>query len=128
MPLEILLVLVVGGIAGITALLHLTGKSRLRVLSADTARAEWLRHFPDDTIIDVTLAHDGHAALLRTETGPGLLWSFGADTVARHLRDFDWIDHPEGIEVQFHDFATPGVTVRLDENERRHWRHLLEPA
>ncbi|MGV6803510.1 MAG: hypothetical protein ACWA49_04825 [Ruegeria sp.] len=128
MPLELLLVLVIGGISGITLLLHLTGKSRLRLLSAETARAEWLRHFPEDDILDITLAHDNHAALVRTDLGAGLLWAFGADTVARYLHDFDWIDQPDGIEIQFRDFATPGVTVRLEETERRHWRHLLEPA
>ncbi len=128
MPLEILLVLVVGGIAGITLLLHATGKSRLRLLTPDSARSEWLRHAPDDQVIDVTIAHDGHAALIRTETGAGLLWSFGADTVARHLLDFDWLEHPKGLEVQFHDFSTPRVIVHLDEIERRHWQHLMEPA
>ncbi len=128
MPLEILLGLVVGGIAGIALLLHLTGRSRLRLLTPETAQIQWLRHFPDDTVIDVTVAHDGHAALVRTETGAGLLWSFGADTVARHLLDFDRIDHPDGFEVQFHDFSTPRVLIHLDETECHHWRHLMEPA
>ncbi|WP_120632384.1 hypothetical protein [Ruegeria sp. EL01] len=128
MPLEILLVLVVVGITGITLLLHLTGKSAQRELTADIARDQWLRHAPDDAIIDVTVSHDRHSALIRTETGPGLLWSFGADTVARHLVDFDWIEHPDGFEVQFHDFATPGTIIRLDETECAHWRHLMEPA
>ncbi len=128
MPLEILLILVGGGIAGVALLLHLTGKSRLQVLTPKTAQEQWLRHFPDDPIIDVTVAHNGHAALIRTETGAGLLWSFGADTVARHLRDFDWLDHPEGFEVLFHDFSTSRVIVHLDETERQHWQNLMDPA
>ena len=128
MPLEILLVLVVGGIAGITLLLHATGKSRLRLLTPDTARSEWLRHAPEDHIIDVMIAQDGHAALIRTDAGKGLLWSFGADTVARHLLDFDWMDHPKGIEVQFHDFSTPRVILSLDDSERQHWRLMMDPS
>ncbi len=128
MPLEILLVLVVGGIAGITLLLHLTGKSRLRLLSQETAREEWVRHFPGDAVVDVTISHDCHAALVRTADGPGLLWSFGADTVARRLLDYDWVEHLKGIQVYFHDFSTPNVLVRLDDMERRHWQHLMEPA
>lgn len=128
MPLEILLVLVVGGIAGITVMLHLTGKSRLRVLTPESARSEWLRHAPDDAVIDVTVSHDGHAALIRTDAGNGLLWSFGADTVARHLLDFDLLEHPQGFEVQFHEFGTPKAIIHLDELERRHWQHLMEPA
>ncbi|SLN50814.1 hypothetical protein [Ruegeria meonggei] len=128
MPLEILLILVAGGIVGVTVLLHLSGKSELRALTPELAQSEWLRHAPDDTIIDVTVAHDGHSALIRTQTGNGLLWSFGADTVARHLLDFDWLEHPDGFEIQFHDFGTPKVIVHLDDFERRHWRHLLEPV
>ncbi|WP_271948467.1 hypothetical protein [Ruegeria faecimaris] len=128
MPLEILLVLVVGGIGGITILLHLTGRSRQFALTPDLARAQWSRHFPDDVIADVTVAHDQRSALIRTTTGSGLLWSFGADTVARHLQDYDWIEHPDGFEVQFHDFGTPSTRIHLDDIERAHWRHLMEPA
>ncbi len=128
MPLEILLVLVGGGIGGITLLLHLTGKSRQRVLTPGSARSEWARHAPDDTVTDVTLTHDGHVALIRTPAGVGLLWAFGADTVARPLQDFDWLDHPRGVRIQFHDFGAPGVVIRLDDLERKHWRHLLETA
>ncbi len=126
MPLEILLVLVVGGIAAITLLLHLSGRSQRRVLTRETALADWQRHFPDDVVIDVTVSHDAHAALVRTETGPGLLWSFGADTVARHLLDFDWIEQQAGFEFQFHDFTTPRVVIRLDEIERQHWQNLMD--
>ncbi len=126
MPLEILLVLVVGGIATITLLLHLSGRSQRRVLTRETALADWQRHFPDDVVIDVTVSHDAHAALVRTETGPGLLWSFGADTVARHLLDFDWIEQPVGFEFQFHDFTTPRVVIHLDEIERQHWQNLMD--
>ncbi len=128
MPLEILLVLVIGGITGITAMLHLTGRSRLRALTQDGARREWLRHSPDDYIIDVTVAHDGRSALIRTPSGNGLVWVFGMDTVARHLLDFDWLDRPDRFEIRFHEFGTPKAIVRLDDFERQHWRHLLEPS
>ena len=128
MPLEILLALVICGIGGITLMLHFSGKSKRRDLTPDTARTQWLRHFPDDTVIDATVAHDGHAALVRTETGNGLLWSFGADTVARHLLDYDLLNHPDGFEIMFHEFAVPKTLVRLDEFERRHWRDLMDPA
>lgn len=127
MPLEILLVLVIGGIAGVALLLHVSGRSQPFQLSPQTAREQWARHFPDDIIIDVTVAQDCHAALVRTETGPGLLWSFGADTVARHLLDYDRIDRPDGMEIQFHDFGTPRALLRLNPLEMRHWRDLMEP-
>jgi len=128
MPLEILLVLVVVGVSAIALMLHLSGKSAKLMLTPDTARAAWMRHFPGEHIVDVILSHDGHAALIRTDTGSGLLWSFGADTVGRHLLDFDWIDHPTALEVQFHDFGTPRALIQLDETERQHWRLMMEPA
>ncbi|WP_170784940.1 hypothetical protein [Ruegeria lacuscaerulensis] len=128
MPLGILLVLVIGGIAGITLMMHLAGKSRVTQLTPDVAKAAWLRHVPGDKVVDVTITNDGHTALIRTPAGNGLVWSFGADTVARHLQDFDWMDHPKGFEVRFHDFGTPRVLIHLDDTERQHWHNLMEPA
>lgn len=127
MPLGILLALVVGGIAGITLLLHITGKSRVHVLTPEAASTQWLRHFPDDAVIDVTVTHDGHAALVRTKAGPGLLWSFGADTVARYLLDCTQHAHPDGLAIRFRDFSAPYVILHLDETERRHWHNLMDP-
>lgn len=125
MPLPLLLILVIGGISMIALLLHLSGQSALAVLTPEDARAQWHRHFPDDAIHGVTMARTGHAALLRTSQGPGLLWSFGADTAARHLRDFDLLDHPKGLQVAFHDFTAPRVTLRLTPSERRDWQNRM---
>lgn len=126
MPLEILLLLVIGGIAGIAVILHLAGLSRRTVLSAEDARSAWHRQFPDDLILDVTPTPHGHAALVQTGDGPGLVWAFGADTAARPLRDFDLLDCPAGLRIVFHDFTAPAVTLRLSESERQRWRHMLE--
>lgn len=128
MPLEILLTLVIGGIALIVLLLHLLGKSARRVMSAEDARAAWHRHFPDDAVTGLALARDGHAALVQTEQGPGLLWAFGADTVARHLRDFDLIEIPGGLHIRFHDYTAPGVTLRLSDDERARWADRMRPT
>lgn len=92
MPLPVLLTLVIGGISAIAILLHLSGRSALRVIDPEDAHADWHRHFPDDRIRSVLVARDGHAALVETDQGPGLLWAFGADTAARHLRDFDLVE------------------------------------
>ena len=128
MPLEILLTLVIGGIAGIALLLHLAGRSRRCVLSREGAEAAWRRHFPGDRIAEVTVAHDGHAALVLTDRGPGLLWAFGADTVARRLRDYDLIDRGDRLRVVFHDFTAPAVSLALDASERRHWLNLMQAS
>ena len=128
MPLNILLILVVGGIAAIAVLLHILGKSRLIVLTSEDARSAWHRHFPDDEILGLTVAQDGHAALVQTGQGPGLLWSFGADTVARHLRDFDLLDKPGHLAVIFHDFTAPRVTLHLTDAERPLWQKMMIPT
>lgn len=128
MPLNVLLILVVGGIALTALLLHLLGKSRLTVLSAEDARTAWHRHFPDDEILELTVAQDGHAALVQTGQGPGLLWSFGADTVARHLRDFDVLEKPDHLCVIFHDFTAPRVTLHLSDAERPLWQKMMNPT
>lgn len=126
MPLHVLLALVVGGIGAITVLLHLLGLSAPRIFDGpgDVA-SRWLREFPDDKVVDVTLNHKGTAAFVQTRTTPGLVWSFGADTVARPLRDFNAIATPKGLRIEFHDFAAPHVQIALDDFETNHWENLL---
>lgn len=125
MPLPVLLILVIGGIAAIALLLHLSGRSELCVLDTDSARQAWLRHFPDDLVGEITLARNRHAALVTTDEGTGLLWAFGADTVARHLRDFDLIETPGGLDVAFHDYTAPRVRLTLEADERAAWERMM---
>lgn len=121
MPLTLLLVLVIGGIGGIALLLHLSGRSKRVVLTTASARAGWLRQFPDDRIIDVTVARDGHAALVATPDGPGLVWSFGSDTVARRLDGCSAEDTGRGLRLRLHDYTAPTVTLDLAGSERHDW-------
>jgi len=125
MPLSVLVSLVVVGISGIALLLHLAGRSKRCVLTREDAEAAWERHFPGDIVEQVTVSRDSHAALVLTHLGPGLLWAFGADTVARRLEDFDLIDTGDGLRVEFHDFTASSVTLVLDDFERPHWRNLM---
>ncbi|MEX5599919.1 hypothetical protein [Pseudophaeobacter sp. C1-32P7] len=128
MPLEILLIMVIGGVSAVAAILHLSGRSEQTVLSVEDARAEWHRHFPDDVILQVLIAENGHAALVQTEGGTGLLWAFGADTVARHLIDFDVFETGTGLRLEFHDFGTPGVSLSLAPHERADWQQMMIPS
>ena len=128
MPLATLLILVVGGISMIAVLLHLLGKSAPLVLTADTARAAWLRQFPDDPVQDVTVAETGQAALIAAASGPGLIWSFGADTVARPLSGVDVADTGSALRIRFPDHTAPSVTLRLDAPERARWQTLMRSA
>lgn len=128
MPLIILLALVIVGISGIAVILHLMGKTSLRLMDPEDARAAWHRHVPDEAVQQVIVADSGHAALILTEQGPGLVWSFGADTVARHLLDFDLIDDGENLKVIFHDYTAPKAILQLTDAERRQWQSLMEPT
>lgn len=127
MPLEILLALVVGGIAGIAGLTWLAGLAKPRQLNEADAQSEWARHYPDDFVQSVWVTHDAKAALVMAKEGAGLLWVMGADTVGRHLSDFDLIDEPHGLSVIFHDFTAPKVHLHLDEDERLVWQKLIVP-
>jgi hypothetical protein len=121
MPLEILLALVIGGIAGIAAILHLTGHSRsFHIADAETARREWVRHRSEDRVLGVHLGKG--AALMETSYGIGLLRPFGADTVAHMVKGLE--PTPQGLRVRFHDFAAPDVVLCLSETETADWLTL----
>lgn len=128
MPLEILLILVVGGIAVIALLLHLTGRSTPKVMTEAQARQAWLRQFPESPIANLTLAKDGHAALIQLEddTAPlGLVWSFGADTVARFLENIALNDAKQGLRLGLTDFSAPQVHLHLNRSEVDLWQRLI---
>ncbi|MDJ0627920.1 MAG: hypothetical protein QNJ44_06640 [Rhodobacter sp.] len=122
MPLPILLGLVVGGIAGLVLLIHLLGYSKpLTLRSESAARRHWARHFPDDAVTDVTICASGSTALVETDHGPGLLWSFGTDTVARRLHSAEARITDTGVTIRLPDFSAPRVDVRMGENEAQYW-------
>lgn len=122
MPLSILLLLVIGGIGGIALLLHFLGKSQPVVLSDDEARLAWLRLYPEDTVVDVTLSDTGHAAIIKTGHGLGLVWSFGVDTVARQLDGAEIVETANRLKIRFPDFSAPQAAITLNETERADWR------
>lgn len=126
MPLDILLILVVVGIASIAVMLHLSGRSERALLTVNNAGVAWVRHFPDDQVMGVIAAKDGHAALVTTPAGIGLIWAFGADTVARHLAQVEFDDTNRGLRFRFSDFTAPSVRVTLTPEERQLWRKTIQ--
>lgn len=127
MPLSILLPLVVLGIAGIAAMLHLLGYSQTaEIADEDAARRLWVHHFPDDRPRHALLAHDRHAALVDTDRGLGLVWGMGADTVARLLHGADATPCGAGLNIHLHDFSAPSVTLTLTPSEVRDWTAAIE--
>lgn len=126
MPLYVLALLVVVGIGSIAVLLHASGRSRQLVLTDDVARDEWLANYPDDIVVSVRTATNGASALVQTGAGPGLIWAFGSDTAARHLKGCEIRETADGLRVDFHDFAAPPARFTLTPEERALWRSEME--
>lgn len=127
MPLEIFATIVVLGITAVIVLIHFMGFSRKFLIDSDeTARSQWLRHWPDDTVSEVHRASEGHAALIESNEGPGLLWSFGADTTARRVASAKISPCDKGLRFDLHDFTAPHVTIRLTPDEMQLWQQTLE--
>jgi hypothetical protein len=119
---------VIGGIPMVALQLHKLGKSDLTALNAQTARHARTRHFPDGDVQAIIVAQDGHFAIVQTSSGSGLLWSFDANTVDRHLQDYHLIEAPDHLRVVFRDFSALRVAVHLNDTERMLWQQKLAPT
>jgi len=129
MPLELLLVLVVGGIAGITILLHLLGLSRpLTFDTAQDAKVAWHRARPDDIIKAVEISADKRSALVETNHGTGLAWSFGADSAARLIHEAELTETATGLRLSLPEFTAPRIDITLTPQQRSLWQSKLETA
>ncbi|MEL7092611.1 MAG: hypothetical protein AAFN94_12835 [Pseudomonadota bacterium] len=127
MPLEILLVLVIGGIAGIALALHLLGMTGAPTLTIVQAQAAWLREFPDSVIHDVTLSPDGRAAGITDDTGRGLVWQMGADTCARRLNGGEKIEsRGNRMVLRLGDYAAPRLALTLPPEDRDRWTRWIK--
>ena len=126
MPLQILLPMVVIGIAGIAVLLHMLGLSELaRFDDEAAARQAWLREYPDTPPTRVILSHDRHAALIETDFGAGVVWPMGMDTTARTLRGAEIRRTKDGLLVDLPDFTAPRIRLRLNDEEADLWPTLM---
>lgn len=129
MPLEILIILVVGGIAGVAALTHVLGLSApLTFRSEEEVRMAWLRHRPDDELKGAHISTDGRSALVMTNNGPGLLWSMGADSTARLLTHAEIDADANGLIIEPREFTAPRIRVALSGPDRDAWTQELETA
>lgn len=128
MPLGILLLLVIGGIAGITLALHLLGLSEAARFDgeAEAARA-WEREFPEDPARAVTLSQDQHAALIEAQSGGhGIVWPMGADSTARYLTGASIKSVRGGLRIRLPDFTAPTVRLKLNLDEAAAWPARME--
>lgn len=128
MPLEILLILVIAGIACIAVLLQLLGYSRQQPFTQHSARAAWLRQEPEISPRRVDLSGDRLAALIDTDRGPGLVWQMGADSTAHWLGGARVAATRDGLHLRLGDFAAPSVRVRLPPGAARDWADRIAAA
>ncbi|APG48388.1 hypothetical protein [Phaeobacter porticola] len=128
MPLEILVAMVLIGTLAIAILLHMTGRSAPVLMTQERAAQAWHRHDPDSRILKTLPSTNRRAALIETNAGLGLVWCFGADTIARPLLGSHLTNHPKGLRVSFADFATPSVLLHLTEVEKVEWRQHISAA
>jgi hypothetical protein len=128
MALEILLILVAGGIAAIAVLLQALGYSRADPFTEETARAAWARHQPDIPASAVHLSADGMAALVETARGPAIVWHMGADSTAHWLDGAQAVDTKSGLRIDLHDFAAPSVLVTLEPAAAAEWQAIIGTA
>ncbi|MEO3417017.1 hypothetical protein AAFO92_20375 [Roseovarius sp. CAU 1744] len=127
MPLTILLPMVIVGIAGIVLLLHVFGLSRAaRLENEASARAAWLREFPDEVPERVIICRSGSAALVQLTAGFGVVWPMGADTTARHLTGARVSRTGGGVAIDLPDYTAPRIHLALDPQETADWSRLIE--
>lgn len=127
MPLPVLLLLVVGGIAGIAVLLHILGLSApRRFISEADAKQAWLREFPLTKIRQVTLAQNASAAIIETSDGVGVVWPMGADSTARMVSGSQIRTTKSGLDVRLGDFTAPALRLDLPQDEAAKWHATLK--
>lgn len=127
MPLHILGIMVIGGIAGIAVLLHLLGLSRpKRFEDKAAARAAWAEEFPEVPVNRAVLCRNRAAALIETPQGPGVVWPMGADSTARFLTGARITRTRDGILIRLPDYTAPRIRLSLDPDEATAWLTALE--
>lgn len=126
MPLHILLILVIGGIAGVALALHLLGLSKRPSFTKETARAAWLRNRPDDSVLSVDVTQDGLAARVLTDKGRGILWHVGVDTCARLLSGHEEAHvRRNTVTLHLNDYTAPKIHLRLTLDEQEAWANWI---
>ncbi|MEO1001233.1 MAG: hypothetical protein AAFW69_11640 [Pseudomonadota bacterium] len=131
MPLELLGPLVVLGILGVVALVHMTGGSaRPGLAGPEHARAAFTAARPEAEVAEVELMPGGQAALVTLAGGDAaLLWLMGDDPVVRELEP-GILTRVEvgrrGLRLHLADFTAPRVEIAMaDPGDRAAWAGRL---
>lgn len=128
MPLQVLLPLVVIGIAAIVLLIRaMRPTPQLTFASPAQAKDIWNHRNHDCEATGARLNNAQTHALIQTRQGVGLLWAFGADPVTRHFRPpVACRQTSKGLRLVTHDFTAPLIDIPLtDEKNRYAWLQIL---
>lgn len=119
MPLHILALLVIVGLAAIISAIHFSGGSRaVAPMTADQAMMRFCQDHQMTRITNCVLADDGKSAIVTSDRAQevGLVLQLGDKLVTRRL-SADLLaavdDTPEGLALKLKDFTLPTVLVRL---------------
>jgi len=122
MPLEILAIMVVAGLALAIGAVHFSGASRpARLESTDQALARFAEDYPEVVPSACIVTKDRRAAFLELELGSaGLVAAMGAKFITRmigeaELKQLDE-ENPGELVMRFRDFTYPADRYRF-ENE-----------
>ncbi len=129
MSLELTLIIVVFGIAGVVLLVHLTGGSaKVRLNERAIVLDKWHGEFPYISAKNALLDPDYNAALIDLMDGrTGILWAFGNDVVGRVLESGKLGIRKNKLIIDLPDFTAPHLVIRIDDPATRlAWIEKLE--
>lgn len=113
MPLEMLAIMVVLGLALAIGAVHLSGLSHpAHIEDATQAAARFGEDFPERNVMDCLITEDRRAAFLKLEGGGiGLVAAMGDRFITRLLDGAAMAGHtrpqPDEIDLEFRDFTYP---------------------
>jgi hypothetical protein len=119
MPLEILAVMVVAGLALVIGAVHFSGMSRpARIGDAEVARARFLVDYPGEQTGEIAVSDDGRAAFIALGGGrTGLVHAIGARYVTRILQPQAVravnCDGSGGLALRLRDFTLPAEHAKF---------------
>ena len=119
MPLHILALLVIVGLAAIISAIHFSGGSRaVAPMTAEQAMQRFCEDHQMTHMTECILAEDGRSAIVFSDLAQevGLVLQLGDKLVTRKL-SADLLsqvdDSPDGLALKLNDFTLPTVLVRL---------------
>lgn len=125
MPLEVLAVLVGGGVPLAILLAHLTGGSARQPLDRASLQSQLEAQLPGALLEEILLDDAAQTALFTLQDGRhGVAWPMERHIGLRLLQDWPVQQTPEGLEVDLSDPGWPRRRIAVPDLEtRQRWLH-----